>query len=163
MTSRLLAETTGPSEADSPDDVTPEAQQAPSSLPAYTASPSMAGAVKQTPAKQTPTKLVPFSGAQESPADRFRQLGQADGLEGGMLEDETMDGLEVPPDPSPGWQEQYRAAETPALESPNPTPSMFPGTKSCPSKVTFKMRLFRGIQTSWDNILYSQYPPVASP
>ena len=58
-------------------------------------------------------------GGMDSPA------GMALGDNPEMLGDISMDGLEVPPEPSEGFEERFRAANAAALATP--VPSIFPG------------------------------------
>jgi hypothetical protein len=66
----------------------------------------------------------------EVPAEqRVRRVDSPKGMDLGdnpeMLGDMSMDGLEVPPEPSAGFEDRYRAANPPVHASP--VPSIFPG------------------------------------
>ncbi len=113
LTTKLLADSTGPSDTISPVEAAlPAAEQ---SLAADPAAETPLPAVEETPTRglQHDTSPMIFAG------DKFLQEP-----EGGLLEDQTMEGLEIPPEPSPGFEQRYKPSSQPV---PSPVPSMFPG------------------------------------
>ena len=54
---------------------------------------------------------------------------------GGLLEDETIDGLDLPPEPGADWEERYKASKR--VDQPSPIPSIFPGRYSYNSPLPY--------------------------
>ena len=113
LTTKLLAESTGPSETISPAEAVAPAKEQP--IPAAEA-PLPAAEEPPTGGLQPGTSPLLFAGgkALEEP-------------EGGLLEDQTMDGLEVPPEPTPGFEQRYRPSSQPVA---SPLRTMFPGKQA---------------------------------
>ena len=110
LTTKLLAESTGPSATISPAEVALPATEQPN--PAA-GTPSPAADEPLTGGLQPGTSPLLFAGG--------KVLQEP---EGGLLEDQTMDGLDIPPEPSPGFEQRYKPGSQSVA---SPVPSMFPG------------------------------------
>lgn len=109
MTTKLLAE--------SSEEAFPQPSSALSARP--NASPNGAGLGSPWPAVSIQNQASPPL------LDLGNSPQLAVGHLGGLLEDETIDGLELPPEPSAGWEERYKSGKR--IDQPSPTPSIFPG------------------------------------
>lgn len=112
-TTKLLAKSTGPS-----DTVSPAAAASPT-----TEQPAAANPAVETPLPAVQEPLTEGLQPGTSPL-LFRGEQSLEEPEGGLLEDQTLEGLDVPPEPSPGFEQRYRPVSQPAA---SPIPSMFPG------------------------------------
>ncbi len=89
------------------------------------ASPMGSNAGRGVAAEQRALETGPYRGPGGTVGGMDSPAGMALGDNPEMLGDISMDGLEVPPEPSEGFEERFRAANAAALATP--VPSIFPG------------------------------------